>query len=87
VFRRLLLWAVGQDAKAMMMRNALTSPYLWLLSLMAVIPATLFWKHTWILISFCVLFVVSYVWLYARIVRFKSPRWMMLGKAKKSTAD
>jgi UDP-N-acetylmuramyl pentapeptide phosphotransferase/UDP-N-acetylglucosamine-1-phosphate transferase len=82
IFRRLVLWAVGRDAGALTRRNALTSPYLWLLSLMAVIPATLFWRHTGALMSFCALFVISYVWLYARIVRFKSPRWMILGKRR-----
>jgi hypothetical protein len=82
IFRRMVLWAVGRDARALTRRNALTSPYLWLLSLMAVIPATLFWRHTWVLMFFCALFVISYVWLYARIVRFRSPRWMILGKRK-----
>jgi len=78
IFRRLVLCLVGRDAPALMRRNALTSPYLWLLSLSAVIPATLFWRHTWVLMVFCLIFVVTYVWLYARIVRFKSPRWMIL---------
>lgn len=83
IFRRLVLWAVGpRDARALTRRNSLTSPYLWLLSLMAVIPATLFWRHTWVLMLCCFLFVFSYVWLYARIVRFKAPRWMILGKRK-----
>ena len=83
IFRRLVLWAVGRkDARALTHSNALTSPYLWLLSLMAVIPATLFWRHTWLLMVFCLLFVFSYVWLYARIVRFKAARWMILGKRK-----
>jgi UDP-N-acetylmuramyl pentapeptide phosphotransferase/UDP-N-acetylglucosamine-1-phosphate transferase len=83
IFRRVVMWAVGRhDARALSRRNALTSPYLWLLSLMAVIPATLFWKHTWVLMLCCLLFIVSYVWLYARIVRFKSPRWMIFGKKK-----
>jgi UDP-N-acetylmuramyl pentapeptide phosphotransferase/UDP-N-acetylglucosamine-1-phosphate transferase len=83
IFRRLVRWAVGRrDARALIQRNALTSPYLWLLSLMAVIPATVFWRHSGILMLFCFLFVVTYVWLYARIVRFRTPRWMMLGKAK-----
>jgi UDP-N-acetylmuramyl pentapeptide phosphotransferase/UDP-N-acetylglucosamine-1-phosphate transferase len=83
IFRRLVLWAVGRkDARALTRRNALTSPYLWLLSLMAVIPATLFWRHTWLLMICCLLFVTSYVWLYARIVRFRAPRWMILGKRK-----
>ena len=81
IFRRIVQWAVGRkEARALMRRNSLTSPYLWLLSLMAVIPATVFWKSTGTLILFCLLFVVSYVWLYARIVRFKSPRWLILRK-------
>ena len=81
IFRRLAQWAVGRhDARALTRRNSLTSPYLWLLSLMAVVPATMFWQQTWVLMLFCLLFVVSYVWLYARIVRFKAPRWMIFSK-------
>jgi len=83
IFRRLVLWAVGErDARTLTRRNSLTSPYLWLLSLTAVGPATLLWKHTWMLMVLCVLFVFGYVWLYARIVRFKVPRWMILEKKK-----
>lgn len=83
IFRRVVQWAMGKrDARALIRRNALTSPYLWLLSLMAVIPATVFWRHTWILMLFCVLFISSYIWLYARIVRFKAPRWMMINGKK-----
>jgi UDP-N-acetylmuramyl pentapeptide phosphotransferase/UDP-N-acetylglucosamine-1-phosphate transferase len=81
IFRRIVQWAVGRrEARALMRRNSLTSPYLWLFSLMAVIPATVFWRNTGVLIFFCLLFVVSYVWLYARIVRFKSPRWLIWRK-------
>ncbi len=81
IFRRIVQWAVGRkEARSLMRRNSLTSPYLWLFSLMAVIPATLFWQHTGVLIFFCILFVISYVWLYGRIVRFKSPRWLILRK-------
>lgn len=79
IFRRIVQWAVRRDeARVLIRRNALTSPYLWVLSLMAVIPATLFWQDTGLLILFCLLFIVTYVWLYARIVRFKVPRWMIL---------
>ena len=81
IFRRIVQWAVGRkEARALMRRNSLTSPYLWTFSLMAVIPATVFWRHTGILICFCLLFVISYIWLYARIVRFKSPRWLIMSK-------
>lgn len=81
IFRRIVRWTVGpREARALMKRNARTSPYLWLFSLMAVIPATIFWQNTTVLIIFCLLFIVSYVWLYARIVRFKSPRWLIWHK-------
>ena len=81
IFRRIVQWTVGpREARALMKRNARTSPYLWLFSLTAVIPATVFWKKTGVLIFFCLLFIISYLWLYGRIVRFKSPRWLFLSK-------
>jgi UDP-N-acetylmuramyl pentapeptide phosphotransferase/UDP-N-acetylglucosamine-1-phosphate transferase len=81
IFRRIVQWTVGpKEARALMKRNAMTSPYLWLFSLTAVIPATVFWRNTGVLIFFCLLFIISYVWLYARIVRFKSPRWLIWRK-------
>jgi UDP-N-acetylmuramyl pentapeptide phosphotransferase/UDP-N-acetylglucosamine-1-phosphate transferase len=81
IFRRIVQWTVGpKEARALMKRNARTSPYLWLFSLMAVIPATVFWQNTTVLMIFCLLFIISYVWLYARIVRFKSPRWLIWHK-------
>ncbi|MCG2583473.1 glycosyltransferase [Massilia sp. TS11] len=85
IFRRIVQWAVGpRDAKNLLRQNSLTSPYLWLLSGMAVLPATIFWRSTPILIGFSALFVISYVWLYGRIVRFKSPKWLMLRKRDKT---
>ena len=81
IFRRIVQWTVGRaEARALMKRNARTSPYLWFFSLTAVIPATVFWRNTGALIFFCLLFIISYVWLYARIVRFKSPRWLIWNK-------
>ncbi|MCW5296919.1 glycosyl transferase [Herbaspirillum lusitanum] len=83
IFRRIVLWAVGRkDARALTRRNSMTSPYLWILSLMAVVPATLFWRHTGALMACSLVFIATYLWLYARIVRFKSPRWMILTKKK-----
>jgi hypothetical protein len=55
----------------------MTSPYLWLLCLSSVLPSLLWWHSTAVLSWFLLLFVVSYVWLYARIVRFKTPRWLI----------
>lgn len=84
IFKRLVRWTVGtRDARSITRRNALTSPYLWLLSLMAVIPATLFWSNTWILAPMCVVFISSYVWLYAQIVRFNVPAWLILRQGRR----
>jgi hypothetical protein len=44
---------------------------------LSVVPAVLFWDNTAVLTAFLVLFAVSYVLLYWRIVRFKAPRWMV----------
>jgi UDP-N-acetylmuramyl pentapeptide phosphotransferase/UDP-N-acetylglucosamine-1-phosphate transferase len=78
VYKRLMRWAVGaENARELTRRNSLTSPYLWLLCLVAVIPATLFWRHTVHLFCFVVVFAFTYVWLYISIVRFKVPRWMV----------
>jgi UDP-N-acetylmuramyl pentapeptide phosphotransferase/UDP-N-acetylglucosamine-1-phosphate transferase len=78
VYKRLMRWAVGvRTARELTRRNSLTSPYLWLLCLVAVIPATLFWRHTLHLFCFVVVFAVTYVWLYARIVRFRVPKWLV----------
>ena len=79
VYRRLLRWAVGRsDAAALMKRNAMTAPYLWLLSMLAVVPSVLFWDDSRILGAFIVLFAAVYVSLYALIIRFKAPRWLQL---------
>lgn len=81
IFRRIARWAVGRkEARALMRRNSLTSPYLWMFSLSAVIPATLFWNDTTILIASCLAFIACYIWIYVRIVRFKAPRWMIRHK-------
>jgi UDP-N-acetylmuramyl pentapeptide phosphotransferase/UDP-N-acetylglucosamine-1-phosphate transferase len=78
IYRRVMRWAVGnRSAKALTRRNSMTSPYLWLLCMFAAIPAVLFWDNTAVLSVLIVLFGVSYVALYWRIVRFKAPRWLV----------
>jgi UDP-N-acetylmuramyl pentapeptide phosphotransferase/UDP-N-acetylglucosamine-1-phosphate transferase len=79
VFRRLVRWAVGRrDAASLTLRNSLTAPYLWLLSSLAAIPATLFWRYPHVLQAFVAVFCVLYVWLYLRLVRFRAPRWLVI---------
>lgn len=83
VYRRVLRWAVGdRSAKALTRRNSMTSPYLWVLCMVSVVPAVLFWGSTRLLAICLVLFAFAYVALYWRIVRFKSPRWLKMRRAR-----
>ena len=77
IYRRVLRWAVGdRSAKALTRRNSMTSPFLWLLCMLSVVPAVLTYDNTAALAAALVLFAASYIVLYWRIVRFKSPRWL-----------
>jgi UDP-N-acetylmuramyl pentapeptide phosphotransferase/UDP-N-acetylglucosamine-1-phosphate transferase len=77
IYRRVMRWAVGnRSAKALTRRNSMTSPYLWLLCMFSVVPAVIFWNNTTVLALFLLIFALTYVALYWRIVRFKSPRWL-----------
>lgn len=79
VYRRLVRWMIGsKEARHMTRRNSMTSPYLWTLSSLSVVPAMLFWNNSLVLIGCAALFVLIYLCLYRMIVRFRSPRWMVL---------
>jgi UDP-GlcNAc:undecaprenyl-phosphate GlcNAc-1-phosphate transferase len=77
IYRRIIRWAqipgVQDSAHA---ANARTSPYLWFLSCLAVIPAVLWWQYTWLLQLSGILFAFSYAYLYIMIVKFKTPSWI-----------
>jgi UDP-N-acetylmuramyl pentapeptide phosphotransferase/UDP-N-acetylglucosamine-1-phosphate transferase len=77
IYKRVVRWAVGSNESVdMVIRNSLTAPYLWVITAMAVIPAVLFWNDAWVLRSFALLFAVTYVLLYRRLVLFKAPKWL-----------
>lgn len=79
IYRRVVRWAVGsEEPEGKQQRNAFASPYLWVLSSLAVGPAVIFHDQAWLLGLFLALFVVSYVWLYIRIARMRVPRWLII---------
>lgn len=78
VYKRLMRWTLGTSARQKTARNSMTSPYLWLLCLLSVIPAVLYWDSTPWLAAYCGLFVVAYVLLYWSIVRFRAPKWLVM---------
>ena len=77
IYRRVLRWAVGdRSARALIRRNSKTSPFLWALCMISVVPAVLFWDSTAVMAVSLALFAFGYVLLYWSIVRFRSPRWL-----------
>jgi UDP-N-acetylmuramyl pentapeptide phosphotransferase/UDP-N-acetylglucosamine-1-phosphate transferase len=81
IYRRLLRWAYvplhNQDEKkSSLSANAKTSPYLWLLSSMAIVPGLLWWDLTWVLQLSFLLFCIVYWWIYKSIVHFNTPSWL-----------
>jgi UDP-N-acetylmuramyl pentapeptide phosphotransferase/UDP-N-acetylglucosamine-1-phosphate transferase len=84
IHRRLIRWTLQDSPKRRRLtrRNSMTSPYLWVLCLMTIIPSLLWWDSTPALLSFMLVFILLYVWLYSRIVRFKTPRWMVFRRTR-----
>ncbi len=77
IFRRIVRQVFHDDeARRMLIRNNRTSPYLWAFTLLSAAPACLFWASTPALIGFTALFVVTYLWAYHSIVRFRMQRWI-----------
>jgi UDP-N-acetylmuramyl pentapeptide phosphotransferase/UDP-N-acetylglucosamine-1-phosphate transferase len=78
IYRRVLRWMIADSENlGSTLRNSMTSPYLWLLSGMAIFPASIFWANSYILFAFVLGFCFSYVWLYRKIIRFKTPKWIV----------
>ncbi|NPC55762.1 MraY family glycosyltransferase [Caenimonas soli] len=77
IYRRIVRGVFHDDeARRMLTRNNRTSPYLWGFTVLTVAPALLFWSNTPVLMFFCALFMVSYVFAYVSIIRFKVQRWV-----------
>lgn len=73
IFRRIVRTPSNIDANILLKENSRTSPYLWFLTSLAIMPAILFWQTKWLLQLSALIFCVSYLWLYWAIVRFKLP--------------
>jgi UDP-N-acetylmuramyl pentapeptide phosphotransferase/UDP-N-acetylglucosamine-1-phosphate transferase len=83
IYRRFMRWAVGVNGtRKLSRRNSMTSPYLWLLCSLSVLPAAMWFDSTAIQAVFIFLFGAAYVLLYWRIVRFRSPRWLLFRRTR-----
>lgn len=78
IYRRIVRWdSSDKDQQLQIYRNSMVSPYLWLLCLLGVIPAVLFWRYHLALKGFVLLFAISYIWIYWAIVRYKIPDYLI----------
>jgi UDP-N-acetylmuramyl pentapeptide phosphotransferase/UDP-N-acetylglucosamine-1-phosphate transferase len=76
LYRRVLSVRSPSTKNSPYLLNARTSPYLWIVTTLCVIPAILFRNSTPLLVAAAFLFALTYIWIYKRIVRFKTPKFM-----------
>jgi UDP-N-acetylmuramyl pentapeptide phosphotransferase/UDP-N-acetylglucosamine-1-phosphate transferase len=78
LFRRVLNKSRITNEKDWFSANSKTSPYLWIMCSSAIIPAILFWNSTILLIIFLVIYINIYSWIYKRLVRLKTPKFLVI---------
>lgn len=76
IYRRLLLKKVGQHD--LFSANARTAPYLWILSILSILPAIFWYRSTYALMCVMLIFCSIYIWIYSKIVRFKLGSWIRI---------
>jgi len=89
IFRRMVRVSVVASGHRHVppMSNAMASPYLWGIALVGLIPATIWWDNTWILGLSILAFACSYVWLYARLVHWRRPAWLLLPSVRRARRE
>jgi UDP-GlcNAc:undecaprenyl-phosphate/decaprenyl-phosphate GlcNAc-1-phosphate transferase len=76
IYRRIMRWVRHNNQHDPYRNNAKTSPYLWILSSIGVVPAIVWWNETRMLMLTSIMFIAVYVYVYFRIVTFKTPAMM-----------
>ncbi len=80
VFRRLVRVTFSRDRRHAVpaLCNALASPYLWVLTLIGLVPATIWYDDVYILCASMAVFAAVYIWIYSRLVSWRRPAWLLL---------
>jgi UDP-N-acetylmuramyl pentapeptide phosphotransferase/UDP-N-acetylglucosamine-1-phosphate transferase len=85
IYRRLIRHvAPDLSPREVTHRNSMTAPYLWALSTLSLLPAVLFWYSSLAMVACLAVFILLYIFLYARIVRFKTPSWLTIISPRRS---
>ena len=85
IYRRIMRWINSNSIKQdnSYIGNAKTSPFLWLISSLGVIPSVIFWNNTLLLVLSTIFFVTGYIQIYRKIVRFNTPYWLKFKRENK----
>ncbi|MFN3921331.1 MAG: MraY family glycosyltransferase [Caldimicrobium sp.] len=75
IYKIITKWLLGAFADKTL-RNALTSPFLWALAMISVIPALLFWNNTLYLLISSLIFSLFYVYFYWKLIYIKMPKYL-----------
>jgi len=80
IYRKLTRWTTPYDTKVhqKISKNAKTSPYLWIISSLGVIPALMFWDSTPLLMISSALYIIFYIWCYKQVVSFKKSKLFII---------
>lgn len=79
IYRRLLngnkpnnIWAISANSR--------TAPYFWIFALLGIVPSILWWHNKYLLIITFTISGLAYIWIYKRIVSFRTPKWLFILK-------
>ncbi|WP_035589342.1 glycosyltransferase family 4 protein [Hippea jasoniae] len=83
IYKRVVKFLFNESSQQYkVFRNSSTSPFLWFLTGLSVIPAILFWNNTNMLFLFCLIFIAIYLYLYFSIATFKTGRFLRFLKGQ-----
>lgn len=75
IYKIITKWLLGPLADKTL-RNAITSPFLWALAMLSVLPALLFWNNTPYLLLSSLIFSLFYVYFYWKLIYLKMPKYI-----------
>jgi len=79
IYRRLARIAVGsRNPEAINYRNSMVARYIWIGMAPFIVSALLFWHSTAALVTTVLIFCIGYVWLYLRLIRWRTPTWLIV---------
>jgi len=78
IYLRLARCSIGsRDPLKLTYRNSMVARYIWIGTVIFMMPALFSWRNTPALVAIAVLFSVAYTWLYLRLIRWRAPGWLI----------